>query len=53
MSTGSSAALESREQLEAVIKDEVFRMYQEVAEHPEGDFHFFHGREAASCHNRS
>lgn len=47
MSTASSAALQSHEQLEAVIKDEVFRMYQEVAEHPEGDFHFFHGREAA------
>jgi arsenite methyltransferase len=47
MSTASSVPLESHEHLEAVIKDEVFRMYQEVAERPEGDFHFFHGREAA------
>jgi arsenite methyltransferase len=35
------------ESLESIIKDEVFRMYQEVADHPEGDFHFHHGREAA------
>jgi arsenite methyltransferase len=35
------------ESLESVIKGEVFRMYQEVADHPEGDFHFHHGREAA------
>jgi arsenite methyltransferase len=33
--------------LEAVLKDEIIRMYQEVAENPEGDFHFHHGREAA------
>jgi hypothetical protein len=33
--------------LEGVIKGEVLRMYQEVAEHPEGEFHFFHGRRAA------
>jgi len=33
--------------LEAVLKDEIIRMYQEVADHPEGDFHFYHGREAA------
>jgi len=33
--------------LEAVLKDEIIRMYGEVAEHPEGEFHFFHGREAA------
>lgn len=47
MSNVSPAALESQQPLEAVIKDEVFRMYQEVAEHPEGEFHFFHGRRAA------
>ena len=34
--------------LEAVIKDEVFRMYQEVADNPEQQFHFYHGREAAT-----
>jgi arsenite methyltransferase len=33
--------------LEAVIKGEVLRMYQEVAEKPNGEFHFYHGREAA------
>jgi SAM-dependent methyltransferase len=33
--------------LEGVIKAEVLRMYQEVAEHPEGEFHFYHGRQAA------
>ena len=38
---------ESQESLEAVLKDEIIRMYQEVADHPEGEFHFFHGREAA------
>lgn len=33
--------------LEAVLKDEILRMYQAVADQPEGTFHFFHGREAA------
>ena len=33
--------------LEGVLKDEVLRMYQEVADHPEAEFHFFHGRAAA------
>lgn len=33
--------------LEGVIKGEVLRMYQEVAEHPDAEFHFFHGRVAA------
>lgn len=33
--------------LEAVLKDEILRMYQEVAETPDAEFHFFHGREAA------
>ena len=44
-----SAVLHAEEQgsLEAVIKGEVLRMYQEVAEHPEGEFHFHHGRLAA------
>ena len=41
---GSQSAAVS---LEAVLKDEVLRMYEEVAEHPESEFHFFHGREAA------
>ena len=44
-----SAVLHAEEQgsLEAVIKGEVLRMYQDVAEHPEGEFHFHHGRRAA------
>jgi SAM-dependent methyltransferase len=36
-----------QEPLEAALKDEILRMYQEVADHPEAEFHFFHGREAA------
>jgi SAM-dependent methyltransferase len=39
--------VDAQEPLEGVIKDEVFRMYQEVADHPENEFHFFHGRAAA------
>jgi len=37
----------AQEPLEAVLKDEILRMYQEVAENPDGEFHFFHGRPAA------
>lgn len=33
--------------LEGVLKDEILRMYQDVADKPEGEYHFFHGREAA------
>jgi arsenite methyltransferase len=33
--------------LELVLKDEIIRMYEEVAENPDGEFHFYHGREAA------
>ena len=33
--------------LEAVLKGEIIRMYQEVADKPESTFHFYHGREAA------
>lgn len=38
---------DAQESLEAVLKDEIVRMYQEVADKPEAEFHFFHGREAA------
>lgn len=31
----------------AQITGEVLRMYQDVADHPEEEFHFFHGRQAA------
>ncbi|MFW6089612.1 MAG: methyltransferase domain-containing protein [Gemmatimonadota bacterium] len=33
--------------LELVLKDEIIRMYNEVAEDPDAEFHFYHGREAA------
>jgi len=36
-----------QESLEAALKDEILRMYQEVAENPSAEFHFFHGRQAA------
>ena len=38
---------DAQSSLEAVLKDEIVRMYQEVADSPKGTFHFFHGREAA------
>lgn len=38
---------ESQESLEAVLKDEILRMYEEIAEDPSAEFHFHHGREAA------
>lgn len=40
-------AAEAQAPLEAVLKDEIIRMYQEIAENPESEFHFFHGRQAA------
>ena len=39
--------LEVQASLEGTLKDEILRMYQEVADNPRGEFHFFHGREAA------
>jgi arsenite methyltransferase len=40
-------AADAQQSLEGVLKDEIIRMYQEVADRPEGEFHFYHGREAA------
>lgn len=40
-------ALEAQAPLEAALKDEILRMYQEVADSPDSEFHFYHGREAA------
>jgi arsenite methyltransferase len=40
-------APEAQASLEAVLKDEIIRMYQEVAETPNAEFHFYHGRDAA------
>ena len=37
----------AQESLEALLKGEIVRMYQEVAEQPDREFHFFHGRVAA------
>ena len=40
-------AADAQASLEATLKDEIIRMYQEVADKPQGEFHFFHGRDAA------
>ena len=40
-------AAEAQASLEAVLREEIVRMYQEVADNPSREFHFFHGREAA------
>ena len=45
--TDLGAHTTDQEPLEGVLKGEVLRMYQEVADHPEAEFHFFHGRAAA------
>lgn len=47
MSESMIAAADAQASLEASLKGEILRMYEEVAEKPDGDFHFFHGREAA------
>jgi SAM-dependent methyltransferase len=43
----SHAVADAQLPLEAQLKGEILRMYEEVAEKPQGNFHFFHGREAA------
>ena len=40
-------AIEAQASLEGALKEEILRMYEEVADNPDVDFHFFHGREAA------
>ena len=40
-------AASAQESLEATLKGEILRMYQDVADNPRGEFHFFHGRQAA------
>lgn len=35
-----SDAVDAQGSLEAQLKDEILRMYQEVADNPEGEFHF-------------
>lgn len=43
----STPAIDATASLESIITGEVLRMYQEVADHPEAEFHFYHGRPAA------
>jgi SAM-dependent methyltransferase len=40
-------AVDAQASLEATLKDEIIRMYDEVADKPDGEFHFHHGRAAA------
>ena len=46
-SAAATGVADQQASLEATLKDEILRMYEEVAEQPEGEFHFYHGREAA------
>lgn len=45
--TTTTSISDEQESLEATLKDEILRMYEEVAEKPDGEFHFYHGRQAA------
>lgn len=38
---------DTQQSLELALKDEILRMYQEVADNPRSEFHFYHGRVAA------
>ncbi len=49
MPDSTASVADTQASLEAVIKGEVLRMYQEVADSPEAEFHFYHGREAAEA----
>lgn len=42
-----SDAVAQQESLEEFLAGEITKMYDEVADHPEGEFHFYHGRQAA------
>ncbi|HEY2954121.1 MAG TPA: methyltransferase domain-containing protein [Candidatus Eisenbacteria bacterium] len=46
-------AADAQAPLEAMLKEEIVRMYQEVADNPKSTFHFFHGREAAEMFDYS
>ncbi len=41
------SSADAQASLEAVLKDEIIRMYEEVADDPAAEFHFYHGRQAA------
>jgi SAM-dependent methyltransferase len=43
----STGLAEQQAPLEATLKDEILRMYEEIVEQPDNEFHFFHGRRAA------
>ena len=47
MGATMTEAADAQASLEAVLKDEIVRMYEEVADNPDAEFHFYHGREAA------
>lgn len=47
MTHTAAGGAQVQETLEGVIKDEVLRMYEKVANSPEGEFHFYHGLTAA------
>lgn len=40
-------AIDAQGSLEEELKGEIIRMYQEIADNPQAEFHFYHGREAA------
>jgi len=40
-------AVETSATLEGILQDEILKMYEEVASHPETEFHFYHGRQGA------
>jgi len=47
MTDSAYGTADAQASLEAQLKGEILRMYEEVAEKPDGDFHFYHGREGA------
>jgi SAM-dependent methyltransferase len=47
MTDAAVTLADTQASLESVIKGEVLRMYQEVPDKPDAEFHFYHGREAA------
>jgi arsenite methyltransferase len=47
MNDVTTGSVDDQASLEETLKGEILRMYEDVANEPEGDFHFFSGREAA------
>jgi hypothetical protein len=45
----TTEAADKQSSLEADLKDEIIRMYQEVADHPDGEFHFFTAARPQNC----